>query len=327
MPDLLHPLNVGKVRLPNNLVLSPMAGFSDLAFRVLCRRHGAGLVCSEMVSATGVLREVPDTLLKMKTFEEETPMSIQIFGTDPDMVAQAARDVDKRCAVLGFNMGCPAHQIKKQGCGAALLDHPDLAADLVAAIKGASTKPLLVKIRLGNGSRLDETAFARSMERAGADGLIVHGRTASQGYSGKSDWSTIARIKDNIGIPVIGNGDIIDGPSAARALATGVDGIALGRATLGNPRIFGEIVHYLEHGERAPRQDWHDRLDDLRAYLDMAQAIGIQPLNQREQAQQFTRGIPGGGELRTAFTKMRNPADMIARFEAHITRDTAAPTP
>jgi tRNA-dihydrouridine synthase B len=325
MTDLLRPLSIGKVRLPNNLVLSPMAGFSDLPFRVLCRRHGAGLVCSEMVSATGVLREIPDTLLKMRTLEEEMPMSIQLFGTEPDAVAEAARDVDKRCAILGFNMGCPAHQIKRQGCGAALLDRPDLAFALVEAIKGASDKPLLAKMRLGNGSRLDELAFARGLERAGADGLIVHGRTAAQGYSGRSDWNAIARIKEGVGIPIVGNGDVTDGPSAKRALETGVDGIALGRATLGNPRVFGELAHFLREGERAPRQSWEDRLEDLRAYVAMAQGIGIDPLNVREQAQQFTRGIPGGGEMRHAFTKMRDPAQMLAAFEAHLARRASAP--
>lgn len=317
MADLLRPLTIGKVRLPNNLVLSPMAGFSDLPFRVLCRRHGAGLVCSEMVAATSVLREVPNTLLRMQTLEEETPMSIQLFGTDPDAVADAAKDVDKRCAILGFNMGCPAHQIKRQGCGAALLDHPDLAFDLVASIKGASPKPLIAKMRLGNGSRLDEVAFARGLERAGADAIIVHGRTAAQAYSGKSDWDAIRRIKESVGIPIIGNGDVTDGPSAKAALETGVDGIALGRATLGNPRVFNEIARYLETDERIPTR-WMDRVEDLRAYLQMAQAVGIDPTQMREQAQQFTRGVPGGANLRRLFMK-DFPLDQIAdRFQAHL---------
>lgn len=322
MSELLRPLRIGDVRLPNNLVLSPMAGFSDMPFRVLCRRHGAGLVCSEMVAATSVLREVPNTLLKMQTLAEETPMSIQIFGTDPEAVSQAARDVDKRCAILGFNMGCPAHQIKRQGCGAALLDHPDLAFSLVESIKSASHRPLMVKMRLGNAERLDEVAFARGLERAGADALIVHGRTAAMGYSGTSDWDAIGRVKQALGIPVIGNGDITDGPSARRALETGVDGIALGRATLGNPRIFGEIARHLETGEPTPRPDWEARLQDLRDYLAMAQAVGIEPVQMSEQAQQFTRGMPGGGELRLLFTKQRDPAVMLAAFEAHLARLT-----
>src|ERR1051326_2455868 len=208
---LLRPLVIGKVRLPNNLVLSPMAGFSDLPFRVLCRRHGAGLVCSEMVAATSVLREVPNTLQRMKTLEEETPMSIQLFGTDADAVRQAAVDLDKRCAIVGFNMGCPAHQIKRQGCGAAMLDDPENALAMVRAVKDGTDKPLLVKIRLGNGRAIRYVEFAQALARAGADALIVHGRTAAQGYSGRSDWSAIGDIKRAVGVPVIGNGDITDG--------------------------------------------------------------------------------------------------------------------
>src|ERR1051325_7100145 len=184
---LLRPLQIGNVRLPNNLVLSPMAGFSDLPFRVLCRRHGAGLVCSEMVAATSVLREVPNTMRRMRTLEEEMPMSIQLFGTDEAAVEQAARDLDARCAIVGFNMGCPAHQIQKQGCGAAMRDDPERAIRMVRAVQRGTGKPLLVKVRLGNGGRMKYVEFARALEAAGADAIIVHGRTAAQGYSGKSD--------------------------------------------------------------------------------------------------------------------------------------------
>ncbi len=318
MRELIRPLTIGNVKLANNLVLSPMAGFSDLAFRVLCRRYGAGLVCSEMVAATSVIREVPNTLLRMKTLEEETPMSIQLFGTDTDTVADAAHEVDKRCAILGFNMGCPAHQIKKQGCGAALLDHPERAFSLIEAVKGASRKPLIAKMRIGNGERLDEAAFARGLERAGADAIIVHGRTAAQAYSGTSDWGAIRRVKESVGIPVIGNGDITDGPSAQRALETGVDAIALGRATLGNPRIFAQILAHFDTGAQAPPATWETRLEDLKAYFEMAHAVGIEPVQIREQAQQFTRGLVHGGVLRRAITGHLTPEEIVARFEENI---------
>lgn len=318
MSDLLRPLTIGGVRLPNNLVLSPMAGFSDLPFRVLCRRHGAGLVCSEMVSATGVLREIPQTLLKMRTLEEEMPMSIQLFGTDETLVREAAEDLDARCAIVGFNMGCPAHQIKRQGCGAAMLDDPENALRMVGAIRDGTDKPLLVKVRLGNGSAMDYVRFAQALERAGAAAIIVHGRTAAQGYSGKSDWSAIARIKGSVSIPVIGNGDVVDGPSAERALATGVDGIALGRATLGNPRVFAEIAHYLRTGEALAPATPTERYQDFAEYLQMAEAVGIEPINVREQAQQFTRGMRGGAQLRTAFTKKQPLDELARRFREHV---------
>ena len=318
MTDLLRPLTVGKARLPNNLVLSPMAGFSDLPHRVLCRRHGAGLVCSEMVSANGVLREVPNTLQRMRTLEAESPMSIQLFGTDEAEVERAARDLDSRCAVVGFNMGCPAHQIKRTGCGAAMLDKPDLAESLVQAVKRGTPKPLLVKMRLANCRPMDPVAFARRLERAGADGLIVHGRTAAQGYSGKADWAAIARIKAAVGIPVVGNGDVVDGPSAKRALVSGVDGVALGRATLGNPRVFREVAHFLEAGEPLPPATSEERLADLSEYLRMARVTGISDVQVREQAQQFTRGLRGGADLRRAFSRALPVSEIEDRFRAHV---------
>lgn len=318
MPDLLRPLTLGKVRLPNNLVLSPMAGFSDLPFRVLCRQHGAGLVCSEMVSANGVLREVKMTLRRMQTLAAEEPMSIQLFGTDEAQVEQAARDLDKRCAVVGFNMGCPAHQIKRAGCGAAMLDKPELALRMVEAVKRGTDKPLLVKMRLANCRPIDVVGFARELERAGADGLIVHGRTAAQGYSGKADWDAIARVKQAVGIPVIGNGDVVDGPSAARALASGVDGLALGRATLGNPRVFREVAHYLSTGERLAPATPEERFADLLAYVEMADGLGLPDHQVREQAQQFTRGLRGGPELRREFATGIPLAQVVERFRAHV---------
>lgn len=316
--DLLRPLVIGGVRLPNNLVLSPMAGFSDLPHRVLCRRHGAGLVCSEMVSATSVLREVPHTMARMRTLEEEMPMSIQLFGTDPEAVRQAAMDLDRRCAVVGFNMGCPAHQIQRQGCGAAMLDTPELALRMVRAVKEGTSKPLLVKMRLGNRGRIDAAAFARQLQDAGADGLIVHGRTAAMGYSGRSDWEEIARVKAGVSIPVVGNGDVVDGPSAERALRSGVDGIAIGRATLGHPRVFREILHYLRTGERLPPATARERFDDFLDYLGMAEAVGVEPVQVREQAQQFTRGLRGGADLRRSFTGDVPLPEVVRRFREHV---------
>ena len=318
MDGLLRPLSIGGVRLPNNLVLSPMAGFSDLPFRVLCRRHGAGLVCSEMVSAVGVTREVPDTLLKMKTLEEEMPMSIQLFGTDASLVRAAAAELDRRCDVVGFNMGCPAHQIKKQGCGAAMLDDPDNALRMLEAVRAGTDRPLLVKMRLGNGRMIDYVSFAKRLEKAGSAALIVHGRTAAMGYSGKSDWEAIARIKQAISIPVIGNGDITDGPSAERALATGVDAVAIGRASLGDPRVFARIERYLRTGEVVPPASAEERYGDFVEYLRMAESVGLNATQVREQAQQFTRGLRGAADLRTAFTKKQPFSELERKFHAFL---------
>ncbi|HVL48654.1 MAG TPA: tRNA-dihydrouridine synthase family protein [Candidatus Thermoplasmatota archaeon] len=324
MPDLLRPLAIGRVRLPNNLVLSPMAGFSDLALRVLARRHGAGLVCSEMVSATSVEREVPGTLVKMRTLAEEAPMSIQLFGTDPARVADAARDVGERCAILGFNMGCPAHQIKRQGCGAALLDRPALAMDLVRAIKGASDKPLLVKMRAGNGGPMDVVAFARGLEAAGADGLIFHARTAKMGYSGKSDWDLIRAVKEAVSIPVVGNGDVVDGASAKAALErSGADGLALGRAALGDPRVFGRIARHLATGEEDDGPVPREQIEDFEAYVAMARAAGIGEPQILRQAQAFTKGFRDATRLRSELSRGVTPEGALERMRAAVERAEA----
>lgn len=318
MTELLHRLRIGRVTLPNNLVLSPMAGFSDLPFRILCRRHGAGLVSSEMVAAESIERGVTQHLVRMRTLPEERPTSVQIFGSDPPTVALAAKEAQEHCDILGFNMGCPAHQIKAQGCGAALLDHPELAQELVASIKSASDLPLLVKMRAGNQSQLDAATFAEGLERAGADGLIVHARTAAQGYSGRADWRLIREVKASVNTPVVGNGDIVDGPSAEAALReSSADGLALGRATLGDPRVFGRIGHYLETGEVLPPPTLAERVEDFLSYLEMAEAADLPTPHILQQAQRFTRGVRGGAEMRTRLHGARfSHAAMRAEFEA-----------
>lgn len=309
---LVHPLRIGNVLLPNNLVLSPMAGYSDLPFRVLCRRFGAGLVSSEMVAAGGVEHHRGPHLLRARTVGEERPTSIQLFGTDPEEVARAARHFESDCDVLGFNMGCPAHQIKRQGCGAELLDHPERAQDLVRAIKGATRKPLLVKVRAGNREPIDLVAFARGLERAGADGLLVHARTAREGYSGRANWDLIRAVKEHVSIPVVGNGDVADGPSAAAALqSSGADGVALGRATLGDPRIFHRIAHYLTTGVTLTLPTPEERVQDFLAYFDMAVSLGLDTPHILHQAQRFTRGLVGGARIREAFHGGRLPLESV----------------
>jgi tRNA-dihydrouridine synthase B len=299
LEGLLHPLTIGNVTLPNNLVLSPMAGFSDLPFRVLCRQHGAGLVCSEMVAAASVGREAPHPQQRMRVSELEHPTSIQLFGTEPEEVANAAKAAQENCEILGFNMGCPAPQIKRQGCGAALLDHPERCEDLVRAVKSTSKKPLLVKIRAGNGGLVDFLALGKRLEAAGADAFIFHARTAAQGYSGKADWDYIRRLKQHVSVPVIGNGDVRDGRDAKRALeASGADGVALGRAALGDPRVFGRIAHFLEHGVEPLPPTAQQRAADFLDYLRMADGLGFTSTRILQQAHRFTNGIEGGSEIR-----------------------------
>lgn len=295
---LLRPLCIGSVRLENNLVLSPMAGFTDLPFRVLARRYGAGLVSSEMVHAGGLAHGDERTLLRTRVTERERPVCIQVAGTEPDEVADAATRVAPAADLLGFNMGCPAWQVRRQGCGAALLDHPERSAALVAALKEASDLPLVVKLRAGNQAPTDLVTLTGLLEDAGADAFIVHARTAREAYTGVADWSRITALLDHVGVPLIGNGDVTDGPSAERALASGVDGVAIGRASLGDAHVFSRIAHYLETGQEPPHQGSLERLSDALAYLELAEELGTDRGQRLRQVQQFTKGLRGGRALR-----------------------------
>ncbi|MCA1814701.1 MAG: tRNA-dihydrouridine synthase family protein, partial [Halobacteriales archaeon] len=302
---LLRPLRIGRARLPNNLVLSPMAGYTDLPFRVLCRDHGAGLVCTEMVAAQSWAAGGHATRLRARTMPGERPVSIQIVGREPDSVGFAAAGLGADCDILGLNMGCPAHQVARAGCGSALLDEPALAEDLVRAVKANSDTPLLVKMRVGTRRVMDVEGFARMLERAGADGLIVHGRTAAQSYSGKADWGLIRAVKESVGIPVIGNGDVGTGPDAARALDSGCDGIAIGRAALGDPHVFHRIAHFLGHGDELPLQTPDERAADFRRYLALIAELGHEETYVQTQAQAFSKGLPGASRLRAALHMAR----------------------
>lgn len=243
---------IGSVEIENPFVLAPMAGVTDLPFRGLCKEQGAGLVCTEMVSAKAISFHNKNTKSLMEITPQEHPVSLQLFGCEPELMAEVARSIEEQpFDILDINMGCPVPKVVNNGEGSALLKNPELIHRIVSEISHAVKKPVTVKIRIGfEGYDVDPVEIAKIIEDAGGAAIAVHGRTRQQYYAGEADWETIGRIKDAVRIPVIGNGDV-DSPLKAEKMMkdTGCDAVMIGRAVRGNPWIFREMNHYFTTGE------------------------------------------------------------------------------
>lgn len=247
---------IGDVEIDNPFVLAPMAGVTDLPFRKLCKEQGAGLICMEMVSAKAISFHNKNTEALMEIDKCENPVSMQLFGSEPELMARVAAEIEERpFDILDINMGCPVPKVVNNGEGSALLKNPELIVKIVKSVSSAIKKPLTVKVRIGfENEPVDIVDIAKRVEDAGAAAIAVHGRTRQQYYSGTADWDAIRRVKEAVSIPVIGNGDV-DSPEKAEALIkeTGCDGVMIGRAVRGNPWLFRELNHYFEAGEKLPR--------------------------------------------------------------------------
>lgn len=249
---------IGSVEIENPFVLAPMAGVTDLPFRGLCKEQGAGLICTEMVSAKAISFHNKNTKALMEINPKEHPVSLQLFGNEPELMAEVARSIEEQpFDILDINMGCPVPKVVNNGEGSALLKDPALIGKIVREISHAIKKPVTAKIRIGfEGYDVDPVEIAKIIEDAGAAAVAVHGRTRQQYYAGEANWEVIGRIKDAVSIPVIGNGDV-DSPLKAEKMMkdTGCDGIMIGRAVRGNPWIFREMNHYFETGELLEKPD------------------------------------------------------------------------
>lgn len=247
---------IGNVRIENPFVLAPMAGVTDMPFRILCKEQGAGLICMEMISAKAISFHNKNTIALMKIDPCEHPVSMQLFGSEPELMAEVAKSIeDKDFDILDINMGCPVPKVVNNGEGSALLKNPELIVQIIKSVSSAIQKPVTVKVRIGfENAPVDIVEIARRAEDAGAAAIAVHGRTRQQYYSGTADWDIIRQVKEAVSIPVIGNGDV-DSPLKAEALLkqTGCDGVMIGRAVRGNPWIFREMNHYFQTGELLPR--------------------------------------------------------------------------
>ena len=263
---------IGSVEIGNPFVLAPMAGITDLPFRLLCKEQGAGLLYTEMVSAKAISYHNRNTVSLMETDPKEHPVALQLFGSEPELMGEVAKSIeDQPFDILDINMGCPVPKVVNNGEGSALLKDPPLIREIIKAVSGAVRKPVTAKMRIGfEGADVDPVEIARIMEDAGAAAIAVHGRTRQQYYSGRADWETIRRIKEAVSVPVIGNGDV-DSPEKAEAMfrETGCDAVMIGRAVRGNPWIFREMNHYFATGELLPGPSLEELKEEILRHARM----------------------------------------------------------
>ena len=254
----MEQLKIGNVQLKNPLALGPMAGVTDLPFRILCAEQGAGLMCMEMVSAKGILYKNKNTESLLTIDEREHPISLQLFGSDPDILSEIAKQIEERpFEILDINMGCPVPKVVNNGEGSALMKNPLLAGKIIEKVANAIQKPLTVKIRKGfDEGHVNAVEIAHIAQESGAAAIAVHGRTREQYYSGKADWDIIRQVKEAVSIPVIGNGDLNTAEDVLRMKEqTGCDGFMVARGAQGNPWVFSQILESLETGRKPKRPD------------------------------------------------------------------------
>ena len=309
-------LKIGNVELANNVILAPMAGVTALPFRLLCKEQGAGLLCMEMVSAKAIYYHNKNTESLMEIDPRECPVSLQLFGSDADIMAQMAQKIEEKpFAILDINMGCPVPKVVNNKEGSALMLNPKLVEEIVSKVSRAIKKPVTVKIRKGfDDEHVNAVEIAKIAEASGAAAVAVHGRTRQQYYSGKADWDIIRRVKEAVKIPVIGNGDIVDALSAKRLLdETGCDGIMIGRGAQGNPFIFKEITTYLETGIIPPKPSALEVRQTILRHADLQLQIKGEYTGVREMRKHlswYTVGYPHSAKFRSLINSMETMEEL-----------------
>ena len=318
----MKKLKIGNVELENRYLLGPMAGVTDLPFRLLCKEQGAGLICTEMVSAKAIHFKNKNTESLMEIHDRERPVSLQLFGSEPDLMAEIARQIEPRnFDILDINMGCPVPKVVNNGEGSALMKNPKLVHEIIYKVSRAVKKPLTVKIRKGfTEDSINAVEIAKIAENAGAVAVAVHGRTREQYYSGKADWDIIRQVKEAVSIPVIGNGDV-DSPQKAEELVkeTGCDGIMIGRAVRGNPWLFSRILHYQETGEVLPKPGIEEiremMLRHARLQLEYkGEYTGMREM--RKHVAWYTAGMPHSAAIR----RLVNEVESYEQLEELVSR-------
>ncbi len=295
---------IGKVKIPNRTILAPMAGVSDLPFRLLCHEQGAGLVCMEMISAKAITYQNKNTRLLLETLPQEHPVSLQLFGHEPEVMARACEMIEgESFDLLDINMGCPVPKIVNNKEGSALMQDPALIEALVKAAVAHTSRPVTVKLRRGfDEQHLNASECAKAAEAGGASAVAIHGRTRPQMYMGKADWNTIKEVVSAVSIPVFGNGDVTDGPSARQMLEeTGCQAIMIGRAAQGNPWIFAQVNHYLETGEELPKPTRQEIIQMVLRHAQLQRQHKGENVGMREMRKHvawYMAGFPGAAKVR-----------------------------
>ncbi|WP_053361290.1 tRNA dihydrouridine synthase DusB [Bacillus sp. FJAT-27251] len=324
-------LKIGDVQIDNPVVLAPMAGVCNSAFRLTVKEFGAGLVCAEMVSDKGIVFQNEKSMDMLFIDDREYPLSLQIFGGAKETLVQAAQFVDKNtnAAIIDINMGCPVPKITKCDAGAKWLLDPDKIYDMVAAVVDAVDKPVTVKMRIGwDEDHIYAVKNAQMVERAGGSAVALHGRTRVQMYEGNANWDIIREVKQSISIPLIGNGDVQTPQDAKRMLdETGADGVMIGRAALGNPWMIYRTVKYLETGELMDEPSAREKMDVCILHLDRLIALKNEHIAVREMrkhAAWYLKGVAGNGKIRSLVNECNTRDELVTLLTNHANEVEAA---